>query len=267
MGAVEQPGEAGTMIQSLDRGLEILDFMATGHGEVSVSEVAQHLGVDRSTASRLMATLEGRGYVDQHPLTHRFQLGTRLIQLSNVLLESLSIGTIGHEEVRALMEQTGEGSQLAILARSNAVFIDHVDGRERLTIATNIGDHDPLHCTAIGRALLSGLHDEEIRDLLGPGPLERYTSRTTVSPSDVVEKVRVARRKGYAFDDEERYVGVQCVAAPVFDHTGRVVAAIGISGPTPRMIRATEKALSEAVRAAGRQLSSRLGYFEPMSVR
>jgi DNA-binding IclR family transcriptional regulator len=208
----------------------------------------------------LLATLESRGFVDQQVETHRFRLGTKLIHLSNILLESLSLGTIGHQLVRSLMEKTGEGAQLAILGRTDALFIDHVDGPERLTIATNIGDHDPLHCTAIGRALLSGLSDAEIRGLLRRAPLERYTPKTIVVLSEVIGRVRMVRRQGYAFDDEERYAGVQCVAAPVRDHTGRVVAAIGISGPTPRVIRATERALSEAVRAVGREFSSRLGY-------
>jgi DNA-binding IclR family transcriptional regulator len=248
------------MIQSLSRGLEILDLMATRGGEVSVTEAARFLGVDGSTSSRLMATLEARGYVDQSRDTHRFRLGTKLIQLSNTVLQSLNLGSIGHEEVRALAEETGEGAQMAILRRTFAVFVDHVDGRERLTINTNVGDYDPLHCTAIGRALLSGMSDKEVSDLLATTELERYTPRTTVSIGEVLDRVRIVRRQGYAFDDEERYAGVQCVAAPIFDHSGRVVAAIGISGPTPRMIRATEKALSEAVRAASRQISSRLGY-------
>jgi IclR family acetate operon transcriptional repressor len=104
------------------------------------------------------------------------------------------------------------------------------------------------------------MSDKEVSDLLATTELERYTPRTTVSIGEVLDRVRIVRRQGYAFDDEERYAGVQCVAAPIFDHSGRVVAAIGISGPTPRMIRATEKALSEAVRAASRQISSRLGY-------
>jgi IclR family transcriptional regulator, KDG regulon repressor len=248
------------MIQSLGRGLEILDLMADRGGETSVTEVARLLEVDRSTASRLLGTLEARGFVDQHVETHRFRLGTKLIHLSNVLLESLSLGTIGHEEVRGLVDETGEGAQLGILGRTDAVFIDHVDGPERLTIATNIGDHDPLHCTAMGRVLLSGLSDDEARDLLARTRLERYTPRTVVALNEVIDRVRVVRRQGYAFDDEERYAGVQCVAAPIRDHTGRVVAAIGISGPTPRMIRATERVLADAVRGAGNEISSRLGY-------
>jgi DNA-binding IclR family transcriptional regulator len=247
------------MIQSVSRGLDILDLMADRDGEISVTEAARLLRVDVSTASRLLRTLESRGFVDQQVETHRFRLGTKLISLSNVLLESLNLGTIGHEAVRALVDKTGEGAQLGILARTDVVFIDHVDGPERLTIATNIGDHDPLHCTAIGRALLCGLSDDEVRDLLARTRLERYTARTVVAVSEIVDRVRTARRQGYAFDDEERYAGVQCVASPVCDHTGRVVAAIGISGPTPRMIRATEKAMAEAVRVAGRELSSRLG--------
>jgi len=248
------------MIQSLSRGLEILDLMATRGGEISVTEAARFLGVDGSTGSRLMATLESRGYVDQNAETHRFRLGTKLIQLSNAVLESLNLGTIGHEEVRTLAEETGEGAQMAILGRAFAVFVDHVDGRERLTINTNVGDHDPLHCTAIGRALLSGLSEDAARELLETTDLDRYTPRTVVSIPEILERLRIVRRLGYAFDDEERYAGVQCLAAPVFDHTGRVVAAVGISGPTPRMIRATEKVLSKAVRSASQQVSSRLGY-------
>jgi IclR family KDG regulon transcriptional repressor len=251
------------VIQSLRRGLEILDLMASQGGEASVTEAARFLGVDRSTSSRLMATLKSRGYVDQDGETQRYRLGTKLIQLSNVLLQSLNLGMIGHEEVRALAEQTGEGAQLAILVGTTAVFIDHVDGRERLTINTNIGDHDPLYCTSIGRALLAGLSDAEVRDRLSRTHLQRYTPKTLVSIDQIIDRLRTVRIQGYAFDDEERHAGVQCVAAPVYDHTGRVAAAIGISGPTPRMIRASEAALAQAVRAASRQLSSRLGYFGP----
>jgi IclR family transcriptional regulator, KDG regulon repressor len=247
------------VIQSLARGLDILDFIAAQGGEVSVTEAARFLGVDRSTSSRLLSTLAERGFVDQD-ITLRYRLGTKLLQLSNALLESLNLGVIGHQEVRALAEETGEGAQLAILVGTQAAFIDHVDGRERLTINTNIGDHDPLYCTAIGRALLSGLPDGEVRELLSRVRLERFTRNTVVSIDEVIDRLRRVRNRGVAFDDEERHHGVQCYAAPVFDHTGNIVAAIGISGPTHRMIRAGEEALSGAVRAAGQQLSTALGY-------
>ncbi len=254
------------MIQSLRRGLEIIDFMATRGGEASVSEAARFLGVDRSTSSRVLSTLEGKGYVEQDAETQRYRLGTRLLQLSAALLESLHLGSLGRDEVHALAEQTGEGAQLAVLSATDAIFIEHADGREALTISTNVGDRDPIYCTAIGRALLSTLPDWEVRDRLSRVHMERYTRKTVTSIDQVLDALRLVRMQGYAFDDEERHAGVQCVAAPVFDHTGRCVAAIGISGPTPRMMKATEAAVSSAVLASARSLSGRLG-FSPQTAR
>jgi DNA-binding IclR family transcriptional regulator len=247
------------VIQSLRRGLEVLEFMAARDGEATVTEVARVLSVDRSTSSRLLATLEARGFVEQDPDTQRYRLGTKLTLLSNVVLRSRNLGAVGHEVVRSLAESSGEGAHLAILTGADAVFIDHVDGRERLTINTSIGEHDPTYCTAIGRALLSGLSEDAIRELLADVVMKRFTRKTVTSIDRVVESARLVRQQGYAFDDEERHVGVQCVAAPVFDHTGRVVAAVGISGPTGRIASATERTIREVL-SASRSLSTRLGF-------
>ena len=252
--------ERSTVIQSLQRGLEILEHMAARGGEITVSEAARRLGVDRSTSSRLLATLDGAGFVVRNPETQRYHLGSKLLVLSKALLDTLNVAEAGRVDVRALGERTGEAAHLAILVARDAVFVDHVDGREALTINASVGDRDPLYCTAIGRALLMGMSDAEIRELLRGTEMAAFTRNTTTSMARLLEAVADSRLRGYTADDEERHAGVQCVAAPVRDHRGHVVASIGISAPRARFARVGEESLAAAVTDAAAALSSRLGY-------
>jgi IclR family acetate operon transcriptional repressor len=248
------------VIQSLQRGLEILEYMAERGGAVTVSDAARHLGVDRSTGSRLLATLDRRGFVVRDLDSQRYRLGTKLLVLSKVVLDTLSVAAAGHDDVVGLVEATGEAAHLAILQGWEAVFVDHVDGRAALTINASVGDRDPLYCTAIGRALLMGLTEEEVRAVLRDVPMVAYTRKTTTSMARLLEALRTSRSQGYAYDDEERNAGVQCLAAPVRDHTGEVVAAIGISAPTSRVVLVGKETLAGQVVAAARSLSERLGF-------
>lgn len=249
------------MSQSLSRGLQILDFLAASGGEATVSESARHLDVDRSTSSRLLATLEERGFVVQDPDTKRYRLGTKLLRLGNVLLDDLNLGPLGHDIVRALARDTGESAHMALRVKTEAVFVDRSQGTAVITINTGeVGSHDPLYCTAIGRALLCGMTDGQVTELLGSVPFRRLTPTTISTMVELLERLHAVRDRGYAFDDEETNVGVQCVAAPVRDHAGRVVAAVGISGPGARVSRIGEATLARAVVAAARELSLRLGY-------
>jgi DNA-binding IclR family transcriptional regulator len=248
------------MIQSLRRGLEVLEFMAGRGGAATVSEAARFLDVDRSTSSRLLATLEGRGFVARGSETQAYRLGSKLLVLSKVLLDSLSVASASQDDIQALADRTGEAAHVAILVGQEAVFVNHVDGHEALTISTSVGDRDPLYCTAIGRALLLGMPDAGVRALLRGVKLIPYTRKTTTTIVGVLERLRAFRAQGYAFDDEERHAGVQCLAAPVRDHHGDVVGAIGISAPTLRVVKAGENVFAEAVLEAARSLSARLGF-------
>jgi IclR family KDG regulon transcriptional repressor len=248
------------MIQSLRRGLEILEYLARNGGEATVKETARHLSVDPSTASRLMATLQSQGFLQQNSKTLSYRLGTRILELNNALLQSYSLGAHSHEVVQALARDTGEGAHLAVLMSGEAVFVDRVPGRSIITVNTEIGARDPTYCTAIGRALLSGLTDVEVRHELKEVELARMTPRTISTMEELLAKLIIVRRNGYAFDDEEAHVGVQCLASPVFDHRSRVVAAVGISGPKANIQAATEDSLASRIMEASSDLSALLGY-------
>jgi IclR family transcriptional regulator, KDG regulon repressor len=248
------------MIQSLRRGLQILERAAQDGGLATVKDTARYLGVDPSSASRLMATLEGQGFLIQDPKTLTYRLGPRILELNNALLGSYNLGAHSHEVVQTLARDTGEGSHLAVLVAGEAVFVDRGIGYGALTVKTEIGARDPGYCTAIGRALLSGLTDDEVRQELKHVRFKLFTSKTTTTMDQLLVKLSSVRSLGYAFDDEEYHKGVQCIAAPVFDHTGRTIAAIGISGPTASIQKATVLALAKRVRAASGSLSAQLGH-------
>jgi DNA-binding IclR family transcriptional regulator len=247
------------MIRSLLRGLEILEFVAE-HGEASVTEVARFLTVDPSTSSRLMATLESRGYLAQDARSQSFRLGPKLLYLSQVLLNDLNLASFSPEILRALARDTGESAHLAVLVGVDAVFVDRATGSSVITVNTEVGAHDPTYCTAIGRALLSGLSDAEVTERLVEVRFTRYTPRTITTVDQLLAALVVVRRQGYAFDDEEAHAGVQCVAAPVLNHRAQVIAAVGISGLTARIQQATEPSLAARVQQASQELSRRLGF-------
>ncbi len=252
------------MSQSLRRGLEILDFLAACGGQTSVSEAAAHLAVDRSTSSRLLATLADVGYVVQDPDTQRYRLGTKLLRIGSVLLDSLDVREASHDQLRAVARATGEPAHLAVLEGTEAVFLDQCPGTAVITVNTgDVGSRDPLYCTAVGRALLADLEDQEIRRLLADVDLVRLTPRTITTMPELLSVVDQVRVDGYAFEVEESHVGVHCLAAPVRSYTGRAVAAIGISGPRERAERIGEKRLAEIVTAAAAEISKRMGYEQP----
>jgi IclR family acetate operon transcriptional repressor len=248
------------MIQSLRRGLQILEYLAGDGGQATVKDTARFLGVDPSTASRLMATLETQGFLQQDPKTQAYQLGTRILELNNALLRTYGLGAHSHDIVQALARDTEEGSHLAVLVAGEAVFVDRGIGKGLITVNTEIGARDPIYCTAIGRALLFGMTDEEVREELKEIRFKRFTTKTVSSMRELLAKLATVRAMGFAFDDEEFHEGVQCVAAPVFDHGGRTVAAIGMSGPKASVEKATIPKLARRVVAASNALSAQLGH-------
>ena len=248
------------MSQSLARGLTILKLAAANGGELTVTEAADLLRVDPSTSSRLMATLETEGFLQQDPRTHVFSLGPALIEIAGFLERRQNLAGVAHESVQALAAETGETAHMAILIDAEAVFIGRALGRGPITVNTEVGARDPTYCSAIGRALISGLTDAQIRQRLEGVPLRKLTPKTTTDLPGVLDKLATVRELGYAFDDEEANLGIQCIAVPVRDHTGHVVTAIGISGPIDRIQAARPEQLASKVMAAASHISELLGY-------
>lgn len=241
-------------IQSLARGLRILDILAAAEDSVGITELAHHLEMDKSSVSRLMQTLASYGFAEQDPTTRRYRLGPHIVVLSRTLLNRIPLRDQARPFLHQLVERTGECAHLAIVAQGQVLYIDQVESSATLRVNTGIGTLAPLHCTALGKALLA------FGDVPPPEHLATFTTRTIIDRDMLRAHLDQTRRQGYAVDDEEFNYGVRCVAVPVTDYRGKVVAAAGISGPAGRMGLERIPELATIVREIGVALSNKLSF-------
>jgi len=241
-------------IQSLARGLKILDLLSQSQDGISITELAETLGVDKGSASRLMSTLAHYGYAEKDELTHRFHLGAQVVSLSRSVLTRLPLREAAKPYLRQLMEQTGECAHLAVQAQGKVMYIDQVESPATLRVNAQVGTMNPLHCTALGKVLLA------FGDVAFPASLEPFTPRTITDPEMLRLHLDEARRLGYAVDDEEFDLNVRCIAVPVFDFRGKAAGSIGISGPAIRVTAERLPELAAIVVEIGKALSERMAF-------
>lgn len=241
-------------IQSLARGLKILELLSQSPNGVSITELADILGVDKGSASRLVATLARYGYAEKDVNTRRFTLGPQVVSLSRSLLTRLPLREAAKPYLRQMMEQTGECAHLAVPAQDRVLYIDQVESPATLRVNAQVGTLNPLHCTALGKALLA------FGKLEFSPALESFTPRTITDPETLRQHLDEVRHLGYAVDDEEFDPGVRCIAVPVFDFRGKVVGSIGISGPSSRVTLDRLPYLAATVVEIGKALSERMAF-------
>lgn len=241
-------------IQSLARGLHILDLIANSGRSWSVTELAQALQVDKSSASRLVRTLASYEYLQIEPGTRRYTLGRRLYHIGWQVLNLMPIRQKARAYLHRLVQDTGECAHTAVFAESKALVIDDVETETTLRVVSGTGRMIPLHCTAVGKALLA------FAEVPLPQELPAFTPRTITSHDQLVLHLAETFRRGYALDDEEFDEGIRCIAAPVYNHMGIAIAVIGISGPKVRLLDDKLEQLAAVVVRAAHELSLELGY-------
>ena len=241
-------------IKSLARGLRILRVIADEVQSISVTALAEQLGVDKATGSRRVRALVNHGFVEKASDGRRYQLGPELVKLSRVIIDLLQWRETAKYYLEQLVELTGEYSHLAIYSNGQALYIDQAESDNTLQVNVSIGHMAPLHCTALGKVLLAfGNHPI-------PYKLEGRTANTITSQSALKNELERVRKQGYAIDDEEYDRGVRCIAAPIIDCRNRVVASLGISGPAVRIGLENIDALAQKVLDISRELSDRLKF-------
>jgi IclR family KDG regulon transcriptional repressor len=222
-------------IQSLARGLNILALLADADEPMGLTEIAQKLSVDKSTAFHLLRTLASNRFAEQDPKDRRYTLGLRVVELSRRALDRIELRTVAKPCLKLLQQRVGESAHLAVLGGGHVVYVDNVASDATLNVHTEIGHRAPSHCTAIGKALIAWLSPEDLKGLVDGAPLTRFTPRTITTLRELIPHLETVRERGYAVDDEEFDAGVRCVATAVRDYRGEVVASVGISGPTVRL--------------------------------
>lgn len=249
------------MVQVIDRTLDIIEQLAGAPGDVGVSDLHASLGLPLGTVHRLLSALVKRGYAVQDPRTRRYAPGPKLIEVGMHALghARANVQQIARPHLEAVTAQTGETTNLVVPHGRDGVYVDQVASPHLVRMFTEIGRRAPLYCTAAGKAMLAAMPPAAVEEYLASVPLEPWTPRTITTPERLRDELAAIRRRGWAVDDEERELGVRCVAAPIVDGAGRVVAAISVSGPTTRLTPAVAEQIGPLVRAAADACSARLG--------
>ena len=257
-------GEGGRdagVIQSVDRAVAILDVLAS-EGWKAGAEVARELGVHRSTALRLLATLERHGLVERDQRTAKYRLGGRLVQLASVVRGEADLRTAARPVCEALARSVGETVTLDVLAGDEILPIEQATGSTSVVSVSWLGTRSPAHCTASGKVILA-LGPEAVRARYLARPLERRAPNTIVNRAELEAQLNVARATGYARTDEELEVGLSAIAAPVRAPGGEVVGALDVSGPAHRFGQVESVAIATRCMEAADELSRRLGFRAP----
>jgi len=249
-----------TLIQSLDRGLELLEIISKSQDPMGLPELAEILEVDRSTVHRLSATLLQRGYVNQDPVTKRYTIGYKVVELSRRAIDGFSLRISSKPIMKDLVNETGESVNLAVLTDKDIVCIDHESSPSPLAVTNDVGSVFLPQATALGKAILAFMSDELRKSIINIIDFEAYTPRTIINRQMLENNILLIRQQYYALDDEERYIGVRCLAAPIFDYRRKVIGAIGISGPTIRLSLEKVENLASLVKKAAFDISIQMGY-------
>ena len=253
-------GKAGRTIQSIERALDLLDILAAADGERALGEIAAKAGLNSSTCHHLLATLVKRGYVGRNPRTRSYFLGERITELSNRRLKQFNLIDIAMTELRQLNDTTGESVQLAALRGDALVTLAKLDSH--LPVRVGVGESgkaNAAHATAVGKAMLAWLPEPEITRIIASHGLSRFTPNTVGTLAELIEELRLARRNGYAVDNEEFQPGVFCIAAAIRDHSGAVIGAVSCSMPAMRANGKPLEVVKHAVKQCAAAISERLG--------
>jgi len=248
-------------IQSLDRGLILLETVAQARQPVSLSQLTLVLKIDRSSVFRLANTLKRRGYLAQMPDNKHYTLGSAVWRLAGLFNFGNVLLQVARAPIAALAENTGETTHLAIREGCQAVLIDRQLTAKAIGVAgVDSGAGVPLYCTSVGKALIADHDYDRLVRLFADRPLTKFTRRTITTLAKLAEECQSARRCGYAIDDEEEHEGVRCIGSPIRDASGEIVAAVGISAPVARLPRDRIKETGKKVAAAALEISHALGH-------
>jgi IclR family acetate operon transcriptional repressor len=254
------PGGTTTgQVQSLTRGLSILEALARAEGGLTLTDVTQRAGLPPSTTHRLLATLEKTGYVYQAGDLGLWYVGLQAFTVGSAFLANRDFVAQSHPYMRRLMEQAGETANLAILDGNEAVFIDQVQCRETMRTIVRLGSRVPLHASGVGKAIFATLPDDEIETVLKVKGLPRITEHTITAPETMRASLRVIRQRGFAFDDEEHLPGTRCVAAPIYDEHEEPLGAISVAGPSARLPDERIRQLGPLVARIAEEITRKLG--------
>ncbi|MEW6566928.1 MAG: IclR family transcriptional regulator [Chloroflexota bacterium] len=251
----------GYNIRVLERAVHLLRQLSDGRPR-TLTQLSEELGMSSSTTFRLLATLSAHSLVERDRSDGKYRLGLAVLEMARSYFEGNDLRRIALPELERLRDRTGETVHLGILDEMQVVYLEKLHGHHAIGLmSSRVGGRSPAYCTGLGKVLLAHANPERVRRHFEAQGLKRYTPKTLRSVAELMRHLERVRAQGYALDDGEHEPEVRCVAAPVFDLNGEVVAAVSVSGPGPRMDPLeSQLQLIEQTQRAARAISVRLGH-------
>jgi len=245
-------------VRAVDRALAILLCFTPSDGGLTLTEIAERVEIHKSTAHRLLATLEARRFVHRDKASGLYRPGVQLVELASLVLRDMDLQRWAEPYLQSLSAECGEAVDLAALDGNAVVYLQVIDSPKRIKIAAAVGQRLPVHCTATGKAFLAFLPPGQVTEILG-GDLRRYTSNTVVGIPDLRRELQLTRQRGYAMSEEEFEPDINALAAPVLDAHGFPVAVVAVVGPSFRLTRERMLSLGPALLATTQAIAREAG--------
>lgn len=252
--------------QSSEKVLSIIELLADRGEPMRLMDIAMALGYNASTVLRYLASLTQAGYVEQEPDTQRYYLTFKICAIANQVSSSVSVREIAHPLMKELSAVFNESVCLAVEQQMMVVYIDVAEGPDQmLRTMQRIGNIAPMHCTGIGKLFLTQYTDEELDHFIAIKGMPPFTDRTITGKMQLLDELKKVGQCGYAMDDEECEIGARCLAYPIRDYAGKLIAGISVTGPSSRLTDAYVKGRMAYLEKTADEISKRLGYQQARS--
>jgi DNA-binding IclR family transcriptional regulator len=248
-------------IRAVERALDVLLCFTNQTPELTMTQIAEQVGINKSTIHRLLATLESKRFVERDPLTGIYRPGIRLIQMAYLTLEKNDLRRLAAAYMNRLCEQQRENVNLTILEDTDVVYLHVVESPQRVKLAATSGQRLPAFCTASGKAILASIPEENVKQILERGT-PKYTQQTLTSHQELFEDLHLTRERGFAIAEQEFEDGINAIAAPIFDRNQHPIASLSVAGPAYRLTRERMLAISPMLLATTRDITEAMSHLD-----
>lgn len=248
------------IIQSVERALKILDLFDEYDTELRITDISERMNLHKSTVHSLLKTLKKHHYIEQDPESGKYRLGLKLFERGNYVIRSLDLRTVARDYLEELSKSTNRTVHLVILDGQEGVYIDKVESASATVLYSRIGRRVPIHTSAVGKVLVAFKSPEQLEKLLNDYEFAKHTPNSITDKDTFLKELAIIRERGYALDLQENEPGVCCVALPIRDHTGEVVAAISSSTATSSFSESELEEIVDSIKTTTNKISEKLGY-------